>query len=151
MWIKRDYLAGTLMVLLGFITAYEGRNYEFGTLQKMGPGYFPVALGIILIVLGGLIAGTASTGGGEEEREPLPHAEWRGWLAIVVGPALFILLGKFSGLLPATFACVFVSALGDRETTFKRAAILSAGVTVFGVLLFSYGLKVSMPILEWSF
>jgi hypothetical protein len=46
---------------------------------------------------------------------------------------------------------VFVSALGDRETTFKRAAILSAGVTVFGVLLFSYGLKVSMPILEWSF
>ena len=55
------------------------------------------------------------------------------------------------GLLPATFACVFVAALGDRDTTLKGAAILSASVTVFGILLFSYLLKVSMPILKWGF
>jgi hypothetical protein len=46
---------------------------------------------------------------------------------------------------------VFVAALGDRETTLKGAAILSAGVTIFGILLFSYLLKVSMPILKWGF
>jgi len=61
------------------------------------------------------------------------------------------LFGKFFGLLPATFACVFVAALGDRDTTLKGAAILSGCVTIFGILLFSYLLKVSMPILKWGF
>src|SRR5579871_2648101 len=125
--IRRDYYAGALMVLIGAIAANEGRNYQLGTLQKMGPGYFPVALGALLILLGILIAGTASTGGGEEES--LPHAEWRGWFCIIAGPALFILFGRYFGLLPATFACVFVSALGDREVDLKGAAILSAGIS----------------------
>lgn len=147
--IKRDYYAGALMVLIGAVAINEGRNYQLGTLQKMGPGYFPMMLGALLILLGILIAGTASTGGGEEES--LPHTEWRGWACIIAGPILFVFFGRFFGLLPATFACVFVSALGDRETTLKGAAILSASVTVFGILLFSYLLKVSMPILKWGF
>ena len=147
--IRRDYYAGALMVLIGLIAANEGRNYQLGSLQKMGPGYFPVALGSLLILLGILIAGTASTGGAEEQ-EALPHAEWRGWFCIIAGPALFILFGKFFGLLPATFACVFVAALGDRETTLKGAVILAGSVTIFGILLFSYILKVSMPILKWG-
>ena len=148
--IKRDYYAGALMILIGAVAMSEGRNYQLGTLQKMGPGYFPMMLGALLILLGILIAGTASTGGGGEE-ESLPHAEWRGWACIIAGPILFVIFGRFLGLLPATFACVFVSALGDRETTLKGAAILSASVTVFGILLFSYLLKVSMPILKWGF
>src|SRR5207249_10392704 len=106
--------------------------------------------GVILIFLGILIAGTASTGGNEEQ-EALPHAEWRGWFCIIAGPVLFVAFGKYLGLLPATFACVFVSALGDRETTLQGAAILSASVTIFGILIFSYLLKVSMPILKWGF
>jgi hypothetical protein len=148
--IKRDYYAGALMVLIGAVAINEGRNYQLGTLQKMGPGYFPIMLGALLILLGILIAGTASTGGNEEQ-EALPHTEWRGWACIIAGPILFVLFGRFFGLLPATFACVFVAALGDRDTTLKGAAILSAGVTVFGILLFSYLLKVSMPILKWGF
>lgn len=148
-WIKRDYFAAAMVVLIGLVAVNEGRKYELGTLQKMGPGYFPVALGIVLIILGFLIAGTASTSAGEDEQ--LPHAEWRGWIAIIAGPALFILVGQYFGLLPATFACVFVSALGDRDSTLKGSAILSACVTLFGVLVFSYALKVSMPILTWGF
>ena len=51
---------------------------------------------------------------------------------------------------PATFACVFVSALGDRTATLKSSLVLAAGVTVFGVLLFSYLLKVPFPIFRWA-
>jgi hypothetical protein len=148
--IKRDYYAGALMVLIGAVAINEGRNYQLGTLQKMGPGYFPIMLGALLILLGILIAGTASTGGNPEQ-EALPHAEWRGWAAIIAGPILFVVFGRYIGLLPATFACVFVAALGDREMTPRGALILSAGVTIFGILLFSYLLKVSMPILKWGF
>lgn len=147
--IRRDYYAGALMMLIGLIVVNEGRTYQLGTLQRMGPGYFPVALGALLVLLGILIAGTASTGGAEEQ-EAMPHAEWRGWFCIIAGPALFIVFGKYFGLLPATFACVFVSALGDRDTTLKSAVILAASVAIFGILLFSYLLQVSMPILKWG-
>ena len=148
--IKRDYYAGALMVLIGAVAVNEARGYQLGTLQKMGPGYFPVMLGSLLMLLGVLIAGTASTGGNEEQ-EALSHAEWRGWAAIIAGPILFVVFGRYFGLLPATFACVFVSALGDRDMTPKGAAVLAASVTVFGIALFSYLLKVSMPILKWGF
>ena len=52
-------------------------------------------------------------------------------------------------MIPGTFACVFVSALGDRESTWLGSIILATVVTVFGVGLFSYFLQVPMPILTW--
>jgi hypothetical protein len=148
--IKRDYYAGALMVLLGLIAANDGTHYPMGTLRQMGPGYFPIALGVLLIILGMLIAGTALGGKPSEEDEIPLRAEWRGWACIIAGPALFVLFGRYTGMLPATFACVFVSALGDRENTLKSAAILAAGVSIFGVLLFHYLLKLPMPMLSWG-
>ena len=149
--IKKDYYAGGLMILLGLIAASEGQNYNIGTLRQMGPGFFPVALGILLIFLGLLIAGTSLGVNVDGDDTVLPEKlEWRGWFCILAGPALFIIFGKIGGLVPATFACVFVSALGDRSTTVKGAAVLAAGVTVFGVVLFSYLLKMPMPVLKWG-
>jgi hypothetical protein len=148
--IKRDYYAGALMILIGLVSAFDGSHYALGSLRQMGPGYFPVALGVLLIFLGGLIAGTSAAGGPESEEAALPHSEWRGWSAIIAGPVLFIILGKYGGMLPATFACVFVSALGDRDTTLKGALILATCVTAFGIVLFSYLLKIPMPILKFG-
>jgi len=69
--IRRDYYAGALMMLIGLIVVNEGRTYQLGTLQRMGPGYFPVVLGALLVLLGILIAGTASTGGAEDRMTSL--------------------------------------------------------------------------------
>jgi hypothetical protein len=57
--------------------------------------------------------------------------------------------GKAGGMIPGTFACVFVSALGDRDATWRSALILAAVVTTFGVLLFHSVLGIPMPILHW--
>jgi hypothetical protein len=147
---KRDYYAGGLIMLFGLIAVFKGPGYNIGTLLSMGPGYMPTALGVILVLLGIVIAGTALvTPAGEDERILPESPQWWGWLCILAGPALFILLGTYFGLLPASFACVFVSALGDRTTTLKSAAVLAAGISVFGVLLFSYLLQISMPVLRW--
>ena len=51
-------------------------------------------------------------------------------------------------MIPAIFACVFVCALGDKTSTLKGSLIMSAGVTVFGVILFSYLLGVPLPLLR---
>ena len=51
---------------------------------------------------------------------------------------------------PAAFASVFVAALGDRGNTWKTAAAIGAAMSVFGVLVFHYGLRVQMPLLAWG-
>ena len=147
---KRDFYAGALVILFGLVMALKGPTYNLGTLMHMGPGFLPTALGIILIGLGIAIAGTALGVPEGEDEDILPvHREWWGWACILAGPLCFILFGSYFGLIPGTFACVFVSALGDRTATLKSSFLLAAFVTVFGVALFSYLLQIPMPLLAW--
>jgi uncharacterized membrane protein YhdT len=146
---KRDYYAGGLMLLLGVGAAVTGSGYKFGSLARMGPGFMPVVLGIVLAFIGILIAGTALASSEPDDGKFLPdNPQWFGWACIIAGPVLFIILGHFGGMIPAVFACVFVSALGDKTATYKSSLILALGVTVFGVLLFHYLLNIPFPLLR---
>jgi energy-converting hydrogenase Eha subunit E len=145
---KRDFYAGGLMVLFGLVATLKGPGYRVGTLMHMGPGFMPTALGVILIFLGVLIAGTAIGVPAGEDEDILPeHPQWLGWACILAGPLMFIIFGRF-GFIPATFACVFVSGLGDQTATWKSALMLAAVVTVFGVAVFSYLLQIPMPLVK---
>jgi hypothetical protein len=147
--LKRDYYAGALMLVLGVGAAVTGTGYKFGTLARMGPGFMPVMLGIVLAFLGILIAGTALGSSEDDDKKFLPdNPQWFGWFCILAGPVLFIILGTYGGMIPAVFACVFVCALGDNTATYKSSLILAAGVTVFGVLLFHYLLSIPFPLLR---
>ena len=147
---KRDFYAGGLIIFFGLVMALKGPGYRLGTLMHMGPGFLPTALGVILICLGIAIAGTALSLPEGEDEDILPeHPQWFGWLCILAGPVCFILFGSYFGLIPATFSCVFVSALGDRTSTLRGSLVLATIVTIFGVGLFSYLLQVPMPLLAW--
>jgi hypothetical protein len=147
--LKRDYYAGALMLLLGVGAAVTGSGYKFGTLARMGPGFMPVVLGVVLAFLGLLIAGTAMGSSEPDDSRFLPdNPQWFGWLCIIGGPILFIILGQFGGMIPAVFVCVFVCALGDKTATLKSSLLLATGVTVFGVLLFHYLLSIPFPVLR---
>jgi len=147
---KRDFYAGGLMILFGLVMALKGPSYRLGTLMHMGPGFLPTVLGVILISLGIAIAGSAvATPEGEGEDLLPEHREWWAWGCILASPLAFMLFGAYGGMIPGTFACVFVAAMGDREATLKSAVVLAALVTVFGVGLFSYILQIPMPVLAW--
>jgi hypothetical protein len=140
------------MILLGLGIALKGATYRLGTLMHMGPGFFPTSLGVLLVLIGIAIAAAGMTPTeGEEDQSILPeHPEWWAWFCILMSPVLFIVFGRYFGMIPGTFACVFIAALGDRNKTWKSVLILSTVVTVFGVVLFSYFLQVPMPILTWG-
>ena len=70
---KRDYYAGALMVLLGVGAAVTGSGYKFGTLARMGPGFMPVVLGVVLAFIGILIAITALGSSEPDETRFLPR------------------------------------------------------------------------------
>jgi hypothetical protein len=149
---QREYYAGGLMTLRGLASAYVAMSYDVGTLTNMGSGFFPLVLSVLLALLGVAIALTA----GETAAAPEAHGllavgtrtgpDWRGWTAILMGVGLFIVLAEYAGLAPATFACVFVAAMGDRGNTWKQAGLLALGVTVFAIAVFSYGLRIQIPI-----
>src|SRR5450755_3856791 len=117
---NRDYYGGALMFVIGLGAILQGRTYSMGTLSRMGPGFFPVSLGVILALAGAAIALTARFAEREAEEKALPP-EWRGWFCISLSILAFVVLGKYGGLVPATFAIVFISALGDRQNTVKSA------------------------------
>jgi len=149
---KRDFYAGGLMILLGLAIALKGLSYRAGTLMHMGPGFLPTALGVLLVLLGIAIAaaGLAPSEGNDDDQRILPeNPQWWGWACILAGPILFIILGRNFGMIPGTFSCVFIAALGDRNATWLGTFVLATVVTVFGVGLFSYFLQVPMPILTW--
>ena len=149
---KRDFYAGGLMILLGLAIALKGATYRMGTLMHMGPGFFPTSLGVLLVLIGIAIAAVAlSPSAAGEDQAILPeHPQWWGWFCILMSPVLFIVFGRYFGMIPGTFACVFIAALGDRNATWMSTIVLATVVTVFGVSLFSYFLQVPMPILTWG-
>lgn len=145
-------------MLIGLGIALKGATYRLGTPMHMGPGFFPTGLGVLLVLIGIAIAApalvptpTLTPEGQESDESILPeHPEWWAWLCILLSPIFFIIFGRYFGMAPGTFACVFIAALGDRNKTWKSVVILSTVVTVFGVGLFSYFLQVPMPILTWG-
>ena len=148
---KKDFYAGLAVTLLGAGVTLNSTTYKLGTLMHMGPGMFPFILGILLTFVGILIFISGLAAPLADERILPETMEWRGWACILAGPLMFILFGEFFGMVPATFMCVFVSALGDRTATVRESAGLAACITVAGAFLFSYVLKVPFPLFRWGF
>jgi putative Ca2+/H+ antiporter (TMEM165/GDT1 family) len=146
---KRDFYAGGLMVLLGLGIALKGATYRAGTLMHMGPGFLPTALGVLMVLLGIAIAAAALTPSDEDQGILPANPQWWAWFCILMSPVCFIFFGHYFGMAPATFSCVFVAAIGDKDKTWLATFVLATVVTVFGVGLFSYFLQVPMPIFTW--
>jgi hypothetical protein len=146
---SKDYYGGGLMFLLGVGAIYRGLGYQMGTLTRMGPGYFPVAVGTVLAVMGLLIALGARRQASDTKAES--HTpEWRGWSCIILASIAFIVLGHWGGLIPATFAVVFIAALGDRQNSLKSALLLALAMVVACVIIFSWALQLQFPLFRWG-
>ncbi len=61
-----------------------------------------------------------------------------------------IVIGKWGGLVPATFAMILVAALGDRKNSVRSAFFLALGVTAAAVAIFHYGLQLQFPLFTWG-
>jgi hypothetical protein len=146
--LKKDRVSAFLLIGLGLAVVAEGRSYRMGELTRMGAGYMPVVYGTLLALVGVAI-GIAS--GHEDFGDAQSHpTEWRGWLCVLGGILSFVLLGFYGGLVPATFAAVFISAMGDKGNSLRDAALLAGGLTVAGVVIFSYGLSLQLPMFTWG-
>ncbi len=150
--VRKDHVAAVLLMAMGIAILVIGFRYRMGTLVHMGAGFIPVVLGILMTTVGLVIGLLATTGTAEEKAaQALPELpDLRGGVCILVAVGVFVLLGAYGGLVPAAFGSVFVAAMGDRNNTWKTALLLALAMTVFGVVVFHYGLRVQLPLFMWG-
>lgn len=133
---KSDAAAGVLFVLVGLVFGAQSLEMELGTSLRMGPGYFPLVLAGLLIVLGGIIiAGSFKT-----VLDGVSVPAWRGMLFILPAPIFFGLTVRGLGFVPSIFFTTLIAALASSKMKLLPALILSFGVAFFCTLVFSYAL-----------
>jgi hypothetical protein len=146
---KRELLSAGLLLMIGLGAAIGGTNYNIGSLSRMGPGFFPVALGILLIIISALMIATPVTEEDEGAENAATQPQYRAWACVVLGVTAFMAFGSYAGLVPGTFFLVFFSALGDKGNTLKSVFWLAVGVTIMAVVLFRMLLQIQIPLFAW--
>jgi putative tricarboxylic transport membrane protein len=155
-WWNKDRLGAGLIIVLGAAIGYAGKGYGVGSFEHMGSGFVPLVIGLALVGVGLLLGLAAVLAPGGENGSPHMHhmgldglPDLRGGLCIVAGVVAFVILGDHGGLVPATFASVFISALGDRKNSVRDALLLACAMVGLALLVFSWALDVQMPAFGW--
>jgi hypothetical protein len=134
----RDAVCGGLFILIGALFALGALGLDIGTARRMGPGYFPLLLSGVLILLGAVVLFNALRSGGFEGAAL--RVAWRGMALILPAPIIFGLTVRGLGLAPAIALTAITAALASSSMTLKRAVLVTLAITVFSVLVFSYAL-----------
>lgn len=138
----KDFYAGMLFMAFGLAALVIARSYPLGTAARMGPGYFPRILGILLLGLGALL----SLSGCRSRGEALSGWRWRPLAIVTLSVALFCLTAPWLGLVLASLALVFFSSVADRAFSWKEALLSGAIQAAIAVAVFVYGLGVPFPV-----
>jgi hypothetical protein len=139
---NKDFWAGLMLIAVGAAAMYFARNYAFGDSLRMGPGYFPMVLGGILIAFGLYILGAGLYRG-----EKLVGS-WS-LRALIVLPLSLVLFGYLvdrAGFVPAMVVLVFGSAMGGSEFRFVEVLLFTIFMTALGVAIFIWGLGLPYPL-----
>lgn len=147
MKISSELVSGIIFIVMGVsICLYSYSNYHLGSIQMMGPGYMPVILSSILALLGVanvLVSCFSNKTHDLSERK----ISIRKSALIVLSVISFALTITSLGLIVATVLLVFISSFADKRFNIKLTICLAVSLCTLSLIVFSYFLKMTMPIL----
>ena len=150
---QKDFFAGLMFMGVGVAFAWGATTYNVGTGARMGPGYFPLMLGILLALIGAAITFKAlvvETVGGDK----IGKWAWKPLFYIIAANVVFgILLAglpaiKFPafGMIVAIYALTFIASMAEPGWKFKTTLILATVLAVGSYLAFVLALKLQFPV-----
>jgi hypothetical protein len=142
-WVNQDTIAGLMFALFGLFGLWAGRDYRVGTAFRMGPGYLPYLLCLVLVGLGIVIAVKGFVAKGD----PLTRLHFRPLAAVIGSVLAFALLLHPAGLVISAALCVIIAALAGSEFRLVESAALAVGLAGAVAMIFVFGL--SLPISLW--
>jgi len=138
----KDFVAGLLFVAVGIAAIVIAANYTLGTAARMGPGYFPRILGILLILLGSALA----LRGLRLQGSPLPGWRWRPVLVVLGSVVLFGSIVDVVGLALSTIILIISASAASREFRPKESIVAGIALALLSIGVFVMGLKLQLPI-----
>jgi len=150
---QKDFFSGLMFTAVGVAFAWGAAGYNVGTGARMGPGYFPMMLGIVLAFLGGLIMFKALVVE-TESGDKIGKWAWKPMLFIIGANLLFgIMIGGLPsiglppmGLVAGIFALTIVASLAGERFKLKEVLILATILAVGSYLAFVMLLKLQFPV-----
>ncbi|AEG92250.1 tripartite tricarboxylate transporter TctB family protein [Ramlibacter tataouinensis] len=141
---QKDFAAGVIYIAFGAAFSLGALNYSLGDPARMGPGWFPFWVGILLALSGVVtaLAGLRRDAAAEKIKRPDLRT-----MAIVLGSVvLFGLLLIPMGLVAALCVLILGSSFASHEFTWKGALASTVLLTLFCVGVFIYGINLQMPL-----
>jgi hypothetical protein len=142
---QRDFGAGIMYMVIGLFFAIVATRYNMGTAAKMGPGYFPFYLGLLMALLGLLVL--VRSMGAKATIETIPKFNWKIIIQITGAVVLYALLLPRMGFLVAVVVLVLVSASASKDFTWKGSLLNATFLVIFTYSVFVVGLKLQFPLL----
>jgi hypothetical protein len=150
---QKDFFAGLFYTVAGAAFAYGATNYNVGTGARMGPGYFPLLLGILLAIIGAFIMFKSLTVE-TQDGDKIGSWAWKPLLFIIAGNVLFgILLGGLPsmgvpamGLIVAIFGTTLVVSLAGDVFKLKEVLILATILSIGSYGAFVKLLNLQFPV-----
>lgn len=140
----KDVAAGAIFIAIGLAFAVTAIfNLRMGSGLNMGPGYFPRALGFILVGLGAIII----FGAIGKPTSRIGKISWRGVVMVTLALFFFAFGVRTLGMVPALAGCVLLACAASDRISLVRAVAISAVLTTFAALLFVYGLGLPIPLI----
>lgn len=150
---QKDFFSGLMFMGVGGAFAWGASTYTIGTGARMGPGYFPLVLGILLAILGTAIAFKAlvvETVDGDK----VGSIAWKPLFFIIAANVVFgICIGGLPsvglpklGLIPGIFALTFIASNAGDEFRWKEVLVLSVILSLISYLAFIVLLKLQFPV-----
>jgi hypothetical protein len=138
----KDFFAGLLFIAFGIAAIAIGSNYALGTAARMGPGYFPRILGLLLIALGLALALRALRIDGP----PVPAFKWRPLLVVLGSVAVFGWIVNYVGVALSTVFLIVAASAASHEFRWRESLIAGVALAALAVGVFVIGLKLQLPI-----
>lgn len=147
-WTRNaDLLSGAILVVLGVATAiYTVMSYKLGTFSRMGPGMFPLMVGVLIAGLGLLVLVPALW-----RPTAMPIIRLREFCSVIAGILAFAALIEPVGFVPAIVVLTFIAALAEHPYRAGRTLMVAVGLSIVAFLLFRVGLSLPIPALRWAF
>jgi hypothetical protein len=138
----KDFWSGLLFAGIGAFALIYGAKYTIGTAARMGPGYFPRILGILMVVLGLILALRSLRSHGDA----VPRWKWRPTLLVLGSVVLFGAIVKYLGMAISTVLLIVVASAASHEFRWRDSLISGVALAVLAVGVFVVGLSLQLPI-----
>jgi hypothetical protein len=133
-----------MFIILGLAFAWKATSYSMGTAARMGPGYFPYWLGIIMAGIGAIVLLTSFSKMAEETE--IAKFDFKILAIICVSVLAFAVMLRPLGLLLSIMAVVLISSTAGHDHNWKTTVINAVCLTVLCWAAFVKGLKLVFPI-----